>query len=69
LNEDAANEKFNIVDDSEFTWMRAWPEIAKWHGNMEWSAPQEEQTASYNVVEMPLIPRGYVVLPNKDAEC
>ena len=65
LDEGAANEKFNIVDDSEHSWMRAWPVIAKWHGDMEWSSPQDEQTASYNEVEMPLTPRGYA-MPQRD---
>ena len=57
LNDNAANEKFNIVDDCEFTWLRAWPQIAKWHG-MEWSPPEEEQSGVYQATEMSLRPRG-----------
>lgn len=57
LNEKAANERFNIVDDSEFTWMRAWTQIAKWHGDMEWTSSNDDESA-YGVQEMPFRPRG-----------
>jgi len=32
LNPDAANEAFNLVDDSPFSYGRFWPEIAGWYG-------------------------------------
>lgn len=59
LEESARNERFNIVDDSEFTWLKAWPVIAGWFG-MEWLPPREEEEGEYEVAEMPLRPRGYV---------
>lgn len=57
LDEGARNERFNIVDDSEFTWLKAWPAIARWFG-MEWQPPAEEGEGTYEVTEMPLRPRG-----------
>lgn len=57
LVDGAENERFNIVDGSEFTWMKAWPKIAEWFG-MEWEPPKEEDEAEYKTVEMPLRPRG-----------
>ena len=58
LDEGTANEKFNIVDDSEFSWLRAWPILAEWF-DMEWSPPAEEgNDKGYETVEMPFRPRG-----------
>lgn len=58
LDEGTANERFNIVDGSEFSWLRAWPVIAGWFG-MEWSPPAEEANGKqYETVEMPFRPRG-----------
>lgn len=57
LEEGTADEKFNIVDDSEFSWLKAWPVIAAWFG-LDWKPPAEEDEAEYTVVEMPLRPRG-----------
>jgi hypothetical protein len=57
LEQEAANERFNIVDDSEFTWMMAWPAVAKWFG-MSWSPPVEEDDDRYTTKEMPVRPRG-----------
>ncbi|KAK3716889.1 hypothetical protein LTR37_006239 [Vermiconidia calcicola] len=58
LEEATAGERFNIVDDSEFTWLKAWPVVAGWFG-MDWSPPAEEDEGKYEIVEMPLRPRGY----------
>ena len=60
LNEHTADGKFNIHDDSEFSWLRAWPIIARWFG-MDWSPPVEDNS-KYQVQELPLMPRGYVKL-------
>lgn len=57
LEDGTANEKFNIVDNSDFTWLKAWPIIAAWFG-MDWTPPVEEAGTEYEVVEMPLRPRG-----------
>ena len=57
LEESTAGERFNIVDDSEFSWLKAWPVVAGWFG-MDWSPPVEEENGKYAVVEMPLRPRG-----------
>ncbi|KAK3673526.1 hypothetical protein LTR78_006430 [Recurvomyces mirabilis] len=57
LTDNTANQRFNIVDGSEFTWMAAWPRIAEWFG-IEWSPPQEDESL-YRTVEMPVRPRGY----------
>ena len=59
LEDSTAGERFNIVDDSEFTWLKAWPVVASWF-NMEWKPPAEEQKAEYSSIEMPLKPRGLV---------
>jgi hypothetical protein len=61
LDESTANERFNIVDGSEFSWMKAWPIIANWFG-MDWTPPVEDSAEVYNVVEMPPKPRGWVDL-------
>ncbi|KAK5165801.1 uncharacterized protein LTR77_008724 [Saxophila tyrrhenica] len=58
LEAGTAGERFNIVDDSEFTWMNAWPVIASWFG-IGWSPPAEEDEDEYATVEMPVRPRGY----------
>ena len=58
LDKDTANERFNIVDGSDFSWLRSWPVIAEWFG-MEWSPPAEEADGNeYQTVEMPFTPRG-----------
>ena len=57
LEDSTAGERFNIVDDSEFTWLKAWPVIAGWFG-MEWLPPREEEDVAYATTEMPLRPRG-----------
>lgn len=58
LEEGSQDERFNVVDGSEFTWGKAWPVVAGWFG-MEWRGPVEEGEGVYEVVEMPLRPRGY----------
>lgn len=58
LEEDAKGELFNIVDDSEFTWLKAWPIVARWF-DMDWQGPKGEDEVSWAVTEMPLRPRGY----------
>ena len=35
LDDNNKDERFNIVDHSEFTWLKAWPVIARWFG-LEW---------------------------------
>jgi hypothetical protein len=57
LEDGTANERFNIVDDSEFTWMSAWPVFADWFG-MSWNPPADEEDGKYVTVEMPVRPRG-----------
>ncbi len=57
LQESTAGERFNTVDDSEFTWMSAWPVIAGWL-DMPWLPPVEEGDGKYETVEMPSRPRG-----------
>ena len=57
LEEGTQGQTFNIVDNSEFTWLKAWPLIAKWFG-LEYKQPLEEAEGQYTVVEMPLRPRG-----------
>ena len=57
LNEEAKGERFNIVDDSEFSWLKAWPVLAGWFG-LQWKPPVEEHEGKYETVEMPLRPRG-----------
>lgn len=59
LQEGAGNKRFNVVDDSEFTWLKAWPLVAGWFG-MEWRPPVEDEEGVYDSVDMPLRPRGYV---------
>lgn len=56
LHDGAENERFNIVDDSDFTWGMAWPVIAGWFG-MDWRGPKEEGDGASEVVEMPHRPR------------
>ncbi|KAK5116479.1 hypothetical protein LTR62_008028 [Meristemomyces frigidus] len=46
VQEATGNERFNIVGDSQFTWMEAWGEVAGWFG-MEW--PPEEDESRYEV--------------------
>lgn len=60
LEEGTKGRRFNIVDDSEFTWLKAWPVVASWFGGMDWKPPIEEDVAKYEVIEMPLRPRGQV---------
>lgn len=57
LKERTAGERFNIVDGSEFSWLKAWPVIASWFG-MDWRPPAEEEETEYKVEELPLRPRG-----------
>ncbi len=57
LEDSTADERFNIVDDSEFNWMSAWPAVASWFG-IDWTPPEEDETR-YSTIEMPLRPRGY----------
>lgn len=59
LEDGAADERFNVVDDSEFTWLNAWPVVARWFG-LECVPPMEEGgfEGEYQVAEMPLRPRG-----------
>ena len=57
LDEGTKGESLNIVDCSDFSWLRAWPVVAGWFG-MDWRPPAEEEDAKYEMVEMPLRPRG-----------
>ncbi|KAK9419630.1 hypothetical protein SUNI508_07116 [Seiridium unicorne] len=52
----AKNERFNVCDDSTFTWEGFWPRLAGWYG-LQWKGPDTEATlvetqARHN-------PRGY----------
>lgn len=58
LEDSTKGELFNIVDDSQFTWLKAWPVIASWFG-LESKDPLEEDEGSYTETKMPLRPRGY----------
>lgn len=55
LDPNTANEPFNIVDGSEFTWSKCWPVLASWFG-LEWQPPS--MNGEYQEVSMPLRPRG-----------
>ena len=57
LIESTADERFNIVDGSDFSWGKAWPAVAGWFG-MEWKPPADEALEGWSVVEMPLKQRG-----------
>lgn len=65
LTEGTAGESFNVTDGSEFTFGKLWPILASWFG-LEWHPPQEK--ASYREVELPFVPRGYV-LPQTPLGC
>lgn len=59
LTDGGANEAFNIVDDSPFSYGKFWPELAKWYGIEHGVAEAEE--SKYMVVTLPLRPppRGF----------
>ena len=59
ITEDAANEAFNLVDDSPFSYGRFWPEVAAWYG-LGFGTPKEGEDA-YTVVTMGMDPppRGF----------
>lgn len=59
LDEATAGEKFNIVDSSDFTWLKAWPLVASWFG-IAWVPPVDDDAGEYTVIKMPLRPRGCV---------
>lgn len=40
LTPGAANQKFNALDDSAFSWEGLWPKIAEFYG-LEWKGPDE----------------------------
>ncbi|RVX69025.1 hypothetical protein B0A52_08092 [Exophiala mesophila] len=57
LTPKAANQKFNALDDSAFSWEGLWPKIAECY-DLEWEGPDED--AEYT--EVPVLygaPRGY----------
>jgi hypothetical protein len=43
LTPGAANEAFNIVDDSPFSYGKFWPELAKWYG-IEYTVPEADDS-------------------------
>lgn len=59
LNAAAANEAFNIVDDSPFAYGQFWSTLAGWYG-MEHGLPDEDES-KYVVVKLPTNPppRGF----------
>lgn len=66
LSENAQNERFNCVDDSEWTYETFWPRLAGWYG-IPWTGPCED---GLTVVEWGIRPppRGYVRLTPGDPE-
>ncbi|KAK3652638.1 hypothetical protein LTR56_002003 [Elasticomyces elasticus] len=59
LTEEAANEAFNIVDDSPFAYGKFWPTLASWYG-LQYATPTDDEEA-YTVVTLPASPppRGF----------
>lgn len=57
LQPNAGNQRFNALDNSEFTWEAAWPLVAGWYG-MEWKGPVEDP-AAFQTRTFPHNPRGY----------
>jgi hypothetical protein len=59
LTEGAADQAFNIVDDSPFSYGRFWPKLAGWFG-IESSIPEPDES-KYTVITMPRspAPRGF----------
>ena len=56
LTPDAADQKFNALDDSAFSWEGIWPRIAECYG-IEWVGPDE--SAEYTEIPIPYkAPRG-----------
>lgn len=52
----AADQSFNTVDGSVFTWEGFWPRLAGWFG-LEWTGPKDG--AEYVAMETAYVPRGY----------
>lgn len=52
----AKNQKFNVCDDSNFTFEAFWPRLAGWYG-LDWKGPDPD--AKYIEVPTPYNPRGY----------
>lgn len=50
------NQKYNTCDNSAFTWEKAWPRVAGWHG-IESRGPQDGD--EYEQTETRFVPRGY----------
>lgn len=59
LTDGAADQAFNIVDDSPFSYGKFWPELAKWFG-IEAGRPEVDE-GKYQVFTMPMnpAPRGF----------
>ncbi|KAK5717974.1 hypothetical protein LTR15_008817 [Elasticomyces elasticus] len=59
LTKEAANEAFNIVDDSPFAYGKFWPTLASWYG-LQYATPTDDEEA-YTVVTLPANPppRGF----------
>ncbi len=59
LNEGAANEAFNLVDDSPFSYGRFWPQVAGWYG-LSAGLP-DENPENYHVITLGMNPppRGF----------
>ncbi|KAK0650023.1 hypothetical protein B0T16DRAFT_389965 [Cercophora newfieldiana] len=59
LNENAANQAFNIHDGQCFTWGRLWPMLARWY-NAAWVPPESDES-KYRVMTLPnpSTPRGH----------
>ena len=59
LNSAAANQKFNTMDGTTFTWGNFWPKYAAWY-NMDYERPSSDP-AAYTVVTSPHDPppRGF----------
>ncbi|KAK6203804.1 hypothetical protein LQW54_008718 [Pestalotiopsis sp. IQ-011] len=56
LTPGAENQRFNVCDDSAFTWEGFWPHLAGWYG-LEWRGPADG--AEYKETYTPHSPRGY----------
>lgn len=55
----AADQRFNVCDDSAFTWEGFWPHLAGWYG-LEWRGPDDDGAgAGYSEIQTRFVPRGY----------
>jgi hypothetical protein len=59
LTPSAANETFNLTDDSPFSYGRFWPEVAGWYG-IEAAIPEQDES-KYATITLPASPppRGF----------